>query len=302
MPKNSSSTEPGPLVGAFIEALWLEDGLSPNTLAAYRRDMQGFSEWLQAQSINLEHAGENDVQAYFADRFDQTRASTANRRLTVLRRFYQWALREKHVSTDPTLKLLTARQAPRLPQTLSEAQVEALLAAPNTETPLGLRDRAMLELLYASGLRVSELVGLPMLSLNMREGVLRITGKGNKERLVPFGEEAADSLQNYLSQSRSVLLGKHNSPAVFVTQQGTAMSRVMFWKLIKKYALLADVHVPLSPHTLRHAFATHLLNHGADLRAVQMLLGHSDISTTTIYTHVARERLKALHAQHHPRG
>jgi integrase/recombinase XerD len=282
--------------------LWLEDGLSPNTLAAYRRDMQGFSQWLQSQSINLENAGEIDVQAYFADRFDKTRASTANRRLTVLRRFYQWALREKHVSTDPTLKLLTARQAPRLPQTLSEAQVEALLAAPNTETPLGLRDRAMLELLYASGLRVSELVGLPMLSLNMREGVLRVTGKGNKERLVPFGEEAADSLQNYLSQSRPVLQGKHNSSAVFVTQQGTAMSRVMFWKLIKKYALLADVHVPLSPHTLRHAFATHLLNHGADLRAVQMLLGHSDISTTTIYTHVARERLKALHAQHHPRG
>ena len=289
-------------MGAFIEALWLEDGLSPNTLAAYRRDMQGFSQWLQAQSLTLEHAGENEVQAYFADRFDQTRASTANRRLTVLRRFYQWALREKHVSTDPTLKLLTAKQAPRLPQTLSEAQVEALLAAPNTETPLGLRDRAMLELLYASGLRVSELVGLPMLSLNLREGVLRITGKGNKERLVPFGEEAADSLQNYLSQSRPVLLGKQNSPAVFVSQQGTAMSRVMFWKLIKKYALLADVHVPLSPHTLRHAFATHLLNHGADLRAVQMLLGHSDISTTTIYTHVACERLKALHAQHHPRG
>jgi integrase/recombinase XerD len=302
MPKNSSSIDPHPLVGAFVEALWLEDGLSPNTLAAYRRDMQGFSDWLQAQFLTLEHAGENDVQAYFADRFDQTRASTANRRLTVLRRFYQWALREKHINTDPTLKLLTARQAPRLPQTLSEAQVEALLAAPNIDTPLGLRDRAMLELLYASGLRVSELVDLPVLSLNMREGVLRITGKGNKERLVPFGEEAADSLQNYLSQSRPELLGKKNSPAVFVTQQGTAMSRVMFWKLIKKYALLADVHVPLSPHTLRHAFATHLLNHGADLRAVQMLLGHSDISTTTIYTHVARERLKALHAQHHPRG
>ena len=302
MPKNSSSIDPHPLVGAFVEALWLEDGLSPNTLAAYRRDMQGFSDWLQAQFLTLEHAGENDVQAYFADRFDQTRASTANRRLTVLRRFYQWALREKHINTDPTLKLLTARQAPRLPQTLSEAQVEALLAAPNIDTPLGLRDRAMLELLYASGLRVSELVDLPVLSLNMREGVLRITGKGNKERLVPFGEEAADSLQNYLSQSRPELLGKKNSPAVFVTQQGSAMSRVMFWKLIKKYALLADVHVPLSPHTLRHAFATHLLNHGADLRAVQMLLGHSDISTTTIYTHVARERLKALHAQHHPRG
>ena len=302
MPKSSSLTEQHPLVDAFIEALWLEDGLSPNTLAAYRRDMQGFSQWLEAQDLHLDNAGEQDVQAYFADRFDQTRASTANRRLTVLRRFYQWALRDKHLSTDPTLKLLTARQAPRLPKTLSEAQVEALLAAPNTETPLGLRDRAMLELLYASGLRVSELVGLPMLSLNLREGVLRITGKGNKERLVPFGEEAADSLQQYLTQARLVLLGKQNSSAVFVTQQGAAMSRVMFWKLIKKYALLADVHVPLSPHTLRHAFATHLLNHGADLRAVQMLLGHADISTTTIYTHVARERLKALHAQHHPRG
>ena len=302
MPKNSSSIDPHPLVDAFTEALWLEDGLSPNTLAAYRRDMKGFSEWLQAQSLTLEHAGENDIQAYFADRFDQTRASTANRRLTVLRRFYQWALREKHVSTDPTLKLLTAKNAPRLPKTLSEAQVEALLAVPNTETPLGLRDRAMLELLYASGLRVSELVNLPMLSLNLREGVLRITGKGSKERLVPFGEEAADSLQKYLDQSRPTLLGKLNATAVFVTQRGAAMSRVMFWKLIKKYALVADIHVPLSPHTLRHAFATHLLNHGADLRAVQMLLGHSDISTTTIYTHVARERLKALHAQHHPRG
>ena len=302
MRKSSSLTEQPPLVDAFIEALWLEDGLSPNTLAAYRRDMQGFSQWLEAQDLHLDNAGENDVQAYFADRFDQTRASTANRRLTVLRRFYQWALREKHITTDPTLKLLTARQAPRLPKTLSEAQVEALLAAPNTETSLGLRDRAMLELLYASGLRVSELVGLPMLSLNLREGVLRITGKGNKERLVPFGEEAADSLQQYLSQARNVLLGKQHSPAVFVTHQGAAMSRVMFWKLIKKYALLADVHVPLSPHTLRHAFATHLLNHGADLRAVQMLLGHADISTTTIYTHVARERLKSLHAQHHPRG
>jgi integrase/recombinase XerD len=181
-------------------------------------------------------------------------------------------------------------------------QVEALLAAPDTNTPLGVRDRAMLELLYASGLRVSELVNLPMLCLNMREAVLRITGKGNKERLVPFGEEAGHWLQTYLGQSRTVLLGKQNSPAVFITQRGGPMSRVMFWMLIKKYALLADIHVPLSPHTLRHAFATHLLNHGADLRAVQMLLGHSDISTTTIYTHVARERLKALHAQHHPRG
>jgi integrase/recombinase XerD len=180
--------------------------------------------------------------------------------------------------------------------------VDSLLNAPNVETPLGLRDRAMLELLYASGLRVSELVNLPMLSLNLREGVLRVTGKGDKERLVPFGEEAGDWLQRYVAQARGVLLGKGSSNAVFVTQRGTAMSRVMFWMLIKKYALLADIHVPLSPHTLRHAFATHLLNHGADLRAVQMLLGHADISTTTIYTHVARERLKLLHAQHHPRG
>jgi integrase/recombinase XerD len=203
---------------------------------------------------------------------------------------------------DPTLKLLSAKQPQRLPKSLSEQQVDSLLNAPNIETPLGLRDRAMLELLYASGLRVSELVNLPMLSLNLREGVLRVTGKGDKERLVPFGEEAGDWLQRYVAQARGVLLGQGNSNAVFVTQQGAAMSRVMFWKLIKKYALLADIHVPLSPHTLRHAFATHLLNHGADLRAVQMLLGHADISTTTIYTHVARERLKSLHAQHHPRG
>jgi integrase/recombinase XerD len=284
MPKSSNSTEHHPLLDAFIQALWLEDGLSPNTLAAYRRDVQGFLQWLKPQALKLETAAEADVQAYFAQCFDHTRASTANRRLTVLRRFYQWALRGKYLSTDPSLKLMTAKQAP------------------NTETPLGLRDCAMLELLYASGLRVSELVALPMLSLNLREGVLRITGKGNKERLVPFGEEASDRLQSYLTLARPILLAKQHSPAVFVTQQGRAMSRVMFWKLIKKYALLADVHVPLSPHTLRHAFATHLLNHGADLRAVQMLLGHSDISTTTIYTHVATERLKALHAQHHPRG
>ncbi len=302
MPKSSALTDSPSVVDAFIDALWLEDGLSPNTLAAYRRDMQAFAQWLQVQALDVQHAGEHDVQAYFADRHHHTRASTANRRLTVLRRFYRWALREQQVSTDPTLKLLTAKQAQRLPQTLSEAQVEALLAAPDTDTPLGVRDRAMLELLYASGLRVSELVNLPMLCLNMREAVLRITGKGNKERLVPFGEEAGHWLQTYLSQSRAVLLGKQNSPAVFITQRGGPMSRVMFWMLIKKYALLADIHVPLSPHTLRHAFATHLLNHGADLRAVQMLLGHSDISTTTIYTHVARERLKALHAQHHPRG
>ena len=303
MRKNSSSTDsPEPLIDAFIDSIWLEDGLSALSLAAYRRDLNALAAWLLTQHTDLSRATEADLQAYFAHRHDQTKATSANRRMTVFRRFYRWALRDNRLLEDPTLKLLSAKQAMRLPKTLSEAQVEALLQAPDTEAPLGLRDRAMLELLYASGLRVSELVSLPLLSLNMREGVLRITGKGDKERLVPFGEEAGDWLQRYLDTARNELLAKKNSPAVFLTQRGVAMSRVMFWMLIKKYALLADIHVPLSPHTLRHAFATHLLNHGADLRAVQMLLGHADISTTTIYTHVARERLKQLHAQHHPRG
>ncbi|MEY2791155.1 MAG: site-specific tyrosine recombinase XerD [Pseudomonadota bacterium] len=303
MRKNSSSTDsPEPLIDAFIDSIWLEDGLSALTLAAYRRDLNALAAWLLTQHTDLSRATEADLQAYFAHRHDQTKATSANRRMTVFRRFYRWALRDNRLLEDPTLKLLSAKQAMRLPKTLSEAQVEALLQAPDTEAPLGLRDRAMLELLYASGLRVSELVSLPLLSLNMREGVLRITGKGDKERLVPFGEEAGDWLQRYLDTARNELLAKKNSPSVFVTQRGAAMSRVMFWMLIKKYALLADIHAPLSPHTLRHAFATHLLNHGADLRAVQMLLGHADISTTTIYTHVATERLKQLHAQHHPRG
>ena len=303
MRKNSSSTDtPDPLIDAFIDSVWLEDGLSALTLAAYRRDLNALALWLHTQNTSLSSAVEANLQAYFAHRHDQTKATSANRRMTVFRRFYRWALRDNRLLADPTLKLLSAKQAQRLPKSLSEAQVDALLNAPDAETPLGLRDRAMLELLYASGLRVSELVNLPLLSLNMREGVLRITGKGDKERLVPFGEEAGDWMQRYLDSARGELLANKNSPAVFVTQRGVAMSRVMFWMLIKKYALLADIHVPLSPHTLRHAFATHLLNHGADLRAVQMLLGHADISTTTIYTHVARERLKQLHAQHHPRG
>jgi integrase/recombinase XerD len=303
MPKNSSSTDtPDSLIDAFIDSVWLEDGLSALTLAAYRRDLNALALWLHTQHRSLATAAEADLQAYFAHRHTDTKATSANRRMTVFRRFYRWALRDNRLQADPTLKLLSAKQPLRLPKSLSEAQVEALLNAPDTDTALGLRDRAMLELLYASGLRVSELVNLPLLSLNMREGVLRITGKGDKERLVPFGEEAGDWMQRYLDTARGELLGPKNSPSVFVTQRGVAMSRVMFWMLIKKYALLADIHVPLSPHTLRHAFATHLLNHGADLRAVQMLLGHADISTTTIYTHVARERLKQLHAQHHPRG
>jgi integrase/recombinase XerD len=226
--------------------------------------------------------------------------------LTVFKRFFRWALRERLVQSDPTLRMLAAKQALRVPKTLGEAQVDALLSAPDITTPLGLRDRAMLELMYASGLRVSELVSLKTLHVSLNEGVLRIMGKGSKERLVPFGEEAREWLQRYMGQARPVMLGQRQTQDLFVTTSGstpgTAMSRVMFWSLVKRYAIDAGITAPLSPHTLRHAFATHLLNHGADLRAVQMLLGHADISTTTIYTHVARERLKTLHAQHHPRG
>jgi integrase/recombinase XerD len=226
--------------------------------------------------------------------------------LTVFKRFFRWTCRERRTQADPTLRMLAAKQAMRVPKTLGEAQVDALLRTPDASTELGLRDRAMLELMYASGLRVSELVSLKTLHVSLNEGVLRIMGKGSKERLVPFGEEAREWLQRYLGQARPALLGQRQTEDLFVTtsgsKPGTAMTRVMFWSLVKRYAIDAGITAPLSPHTLRHAFATHLLNHGADLRAVQMLLGHADISTTTIYTHVARERLKALHAQHHPRG
>jgi integrase/recombinase XerD len=220
----------------------------------------------------------------------------------VFKRYFHWALRERLINADPTLKLQSAKQALRVPKLLSEAQVESLLAAPSEDTALGLRDRAMLELMYASGLRVSELVGLKTFHTSMNEGVLRVMGKGSKERLVPFGQVARDAIVRYMTEARPEILGGQQTDDLFVTARGSGMSRVMFWMLVKKYALRAGIHSPLSPHTLRHAFATHLLNHGADLRAVQMLLGHADISTTTIYTHVARERLKALHSVHHPRG
>ena len=242
------------------------------------------------------------MQAYFAHRHDQTRASTANRRLTVFKRFYRWCLRENHISADPTLRMLSAKQPLRVPKGMSEAQVEALLSAPPSDTDLGVRDRAMLELMYASGLRVSELVGLKSVHVGLSDGALHVTGKGSKERLVPFGEEARSWLERYMAQSRAAILGGQSSDVLFVTAHGHGMTRQMFWLLIKKHAQAADIRTPLSPHTLRHAFATHLLNHGADLRAVQMLLGHADISTTQIYTHVARERLRVLHAAHHPRG
>ncbi len=290
-------------IDRFIDALWIEDGLSPLTLAAYRRDLKLLAAWLHTSSGKaLDQVSETDLLAFAQMRHAQTRATTANRRLTVFKRYFRWAVRERLVPLDPTLKLLAARQPLRVPKVLSEAQVEALLAAPDTDTALGLRDRTMLELMYASGLRVSELVQLKSVHLGMNEGVLRVLGKGARERLVPFGEEAHAWLQRYLAQARAEILAAQVSDALFVTRQGAGMTRQMFWKLVKRYALAADIRVPLSPHTLRHAFATHLLNHGADLRAVQMLLGHADIGTTTIYTHVARERLRALHAQHHPRG
>jgi integrase/recombinase XerD len=294
-------------IDGFAQALWLEDGLAAHTLAAYRRDVSLFARWLfQTQGLSLMDTLEHHVQAYFAERHGQTKATSANRRLTVFKRFFRWALRERLIHADPTLRLLAAKQALRVPKTLGESQVEALLSAPDVTTHLGLRDRAMLELMYASGLRVSELVSLKTLHVSLNEGVLRILGKGRKERLVPFGEEAREWLQRYLAQARPAMLGARQTEELFVTtsgpKPGTGMSRVMFWSLVKRYALDAGITAPLSPHTLRHAFATHLLNHGADLRAVQMLLGHADIATTTIYTHVARERLKTLHAKHHPRG
>jgi integrase/recombinase XerD len=294
-------------IDRFVDAVWLEDGLSANTLAAYRRDLTALADWLsQSSGISLNAVQELHLQAYFAARHSLSKATSANRRLTVFKRYYRWALRERIVEVDPTLRMLAAKQALRVPKTLSEEQVDALLSAPDTNTALGLRDKAMLELLYASGLRVTELVKLKTLHVSLNEGVLRIMGKGSKERLVPFGDMARDSLTDYMQNARGALLGAKQTDDLFVTtsgpKAGTAMSRIMFWQLIKKYAVLSGITAPLSPHTLRHAFATHLLNHGADLRSVQVLLGHADISTTTIYTHVARERLKNLHAKHHPRG
>ena len=293
-------------VDAFIDAIWLEEGLSRNTLSAYRRDLNLYVDWLTAQQRTLLDTTLADLNGYFSAKHSVTKATTANRRLTVFKRYFRWCLRERLILADPTLKLQAARQALRVPKTLTETQVEALLAAPDVSGALGVRDRTMLELMYASGLRVSELVTLKVFNVSLSENVLRVFGKGNKERLVPFGEVASVWLKRYLAQARPELLADKQTDDLFVTSRGmnagSAMSRVMFWMIVKKHALGAGITVPLSPHTLRHAFATHLLNHGADLRAVQMLLGHADISTTTIYTHVARERLKTLHAQHHPRG
>jgi len=289
-------------IDAFIDALWLEEGLSKNTLAAYRRDLALYAAWLSGQGRTLASTAEADLNGYFSARHEGSKATSANRRLTVFKRYFRWALRERLITADPTLRLQSAKQPLRVPKTLTEAQVEALLDAPDVDTPLGLRDRTMLELIYASGLRVSELVTLKTFNVSMSEGVLRVLGKGSKERLVPFGQVARDWISRYLADARPAILDGQQTEDLFVTGRGQGMTRAMFWVIVKKQAAAAGITAPLSPHTLRHAFATHLLNHGADLRAVQMLLGHADISTTTIYTHVARERLKQLHAAHHPRG
>lgn len=290
-------------IEAFCDALLLEDGLAPNTLAAYRRDLSLLAGWLaRERSTRLTDADASDLQAYIAARHPGSRPASGNRRLTVFRRYYRWLVRQGLRDADPTLAIRSARQPPRFPKSLSEAQVDALLAAPDVDTALGLRDRTMLEVLYATGLRVSELVGLRSVEVGLNEGVLRVVGKGDKERLVPLGEEARHWIGRYLGGARRELLGRASADALFVTRRGEAMSRQMFWKLIRRYALLAGINAPLSPHSLRHAFATHLLNRGADLRVVQLLLGHADISTTQIYTHIARERLRTLHAAHHPRG
>ena len=288
----------------FCDACWLEDGLAQNSLSAYRRDLLLLAQWLQKDSgTDLYGVTEKDLTAYIAYRRTD-KATTANRRLTVFKRFYRHALRMNLVKSDPCIGLRAAKQALRFPKTLSEDQVTNLLNAPNVETLLGLRDRTMLELMYASGLRVSEIVALKTVALGLNEGVIRVVnGKGGKERLIPFGGEAGQWLRRYLADARTPLLEGKSSDVVFVGRHtGTGLTRQAFWALIKRYTTIANIPVALSPHTLRHAFATHLLNHGADLRVVQLLLGHADISTTQIYTHVARERLKSIHQQHHPRG
>ena len=284
------------LLDRFCDALWLEDGLAKNTIASYRTDLQQYFAFLKDKTTNKTalEAGEAELFAFLASR--KGRASSAARLVSTLKRFYQYCLRERRIDADPTLKLDPPKRAPRFPKTLSEADVEALLAAPDTATPLGLRDRAMLETLYATGLRVSELVALKTFEVNLDAGVVRVMGKGSKERLVPLGEEAVEWIARYLATRTGA------SDALFLTARNAGMTRQAFWHLIRRYGARAIPGKQLSPHVLRHAFATHLINHGADLRVVQLLLGHADISTTQIYTHVARERLKALHARHHPRG
>ena len=286
----------------FIDHLWLEDGLSKNTLESYRADLSQFHTWLVTQQRNLLSVNQADIQQYLAFKFPQSKPRSISRLVASMRRFYRYALRENLIETDPTLQIESPKLPRSLPKSLNEQEVSDLLNAPDINQPIGLRDRAMLELLYASGLRVSELVTVKVHEVSTQDGVVRVTGKGSKTRLVPMGQEAASWIDQYLNYARPEILQNKLCDALFVTNRADMMTRQAFWYLIKRYALLAGIHKHMSPHVLRHAFATHLLNHGADLRVVQMLLGHSDISTTQIYTHVARERLKQLHSVHHPRG
>ena len=291
------------IIDQFIDHLWLEDGLSKNTLNSYRFDLSIFVTWLaETKKVELLDVSELEIQEFLAFKFPTSKSRSISRLLATLRRFFRFLLRENKIKEDPTLKIQTPKIPKSLPKSLSEDEVEGLLEAPDIKTDVGMRDRSMLELLYACGLRVSELVGIQLTEVILSDGVIRVTGKGSKTRLVPMGEEAVDWIKKYLAESRQNILNKQTSKFLFVTNRGGEMTRQAFWYLIKKYALMANIDKPMSPHILRHAFATHLINHGADLRVVQMLLGHSDISTTQIYTHVARERLKKLHQEHHPRG
>lgn len=287
---------------AFIDHLWLEDGLAKNTLESYRADLSQFALWLSQNQLSLLDASQSNIQQYLAVKFPHSKPRSIGRLIASMRRFYRYCLRERLLEVDPMLQIDSPKLPRSLPKSLNEQEVEDLLDAPDTSDPIGLRDRAMLELLYASGLRVSELVTIKVTEVSTQDGVVRVTGKGSKTRLVPMGEEAADWIIRYLKHARPEILQRKMSDALFVTNRAAAMTRQAFWYLIKRYAIQAGIHKPMSPHVLRHAFATHLLNHGADLRVVQMLLGHADISTTQIYTHVARERLKNLHSAHHPRG
>jgi integrase/recombinase XerD len=288
-------------IDRFLDALWMERGVSDNTLSAYRSDLQKYTLWLDKNNSEITIAEESHVRNYLASMQGRT-ARTMARHLSSIRRLYSYLVREGMMKHDPSARIEAPKIGRQLPKSLTETEVEELLKAPDTGTSLGLRDRTMLEILYASGLRVSELISLQVGQVNLRQGVVRVLGKGSKERLVPLGEEAVEWLTRYQQSARVELLGQKISDALFPTKRGAAMSRQAFWYLIKRYAVIAGINKTISPHVLRHAFATHLLNHGADLRVVQMLLGHSDISTTQIYTHVARERLKNLHAVHHPRG
>jgi integrase/recombinase XerD len=302
MSEHSLSIEDGQLLDTFIDHLWLEDGLSKNTLESYRLDLTSFALWLAKQNSHLLVVSQADIQQYLAVKFPVSKPRSIGRLIASLRRFYRYCLLHNKLSEDPTIQIQSPKLPRSLPDSLNETEVENLLNAPDTNEDTGLRDRAMLELLYACGLRVSELVNIQVLEVSLNDGVVRVTGKGSKTRLVPMGEEAVSWIADYLKNARNNILKNRLSDALFVTNRGSAMTRQAFWYVIKRYAVIAGITKHISPHVLRHAFATHLLNHGADLRVVQMLLGHSDISTTQIYTHVARERLKKLHSVHHPRG